>query len=115
MSIIEKAIEKLNQNNQKIVDTPDIDVDVSKIKNQKSSKKPEFSDLQLKFNVETLSAAGIVAPDEHAPYLSDEFRRIKRPLLNNAFGSSSELVERGNVIMVTSSLPGEGKSFSSVN
>ena len=62
-----------------------------------------------------MSAAGIVSPNEHAPFLADEFRRIKRPLLNNAFGSSAELVENGNVIMVTSSLPGEGKSFSAVN
>jgi protein-tyrosine kinase len=114
MSIIEKAIAKLNQNKQMIDDAIDEGANSTKI-NKYNNEKPEFSELQLKFNLETLSAAGIVSPNEHAPYLSDEFRRIKRPLLNNAFGPSSELVDGGNVIMVTSSLPGEGKSFSAVN
>jgi protein-tyrosine kinase len=110
MSIIEKAIAKLNT-------TTDTSKTGGVENNQYTSSKtrPEYSELQLKFNIETLSAAGIVSPNEQAPYLADEFRRIKRPLLNNAFGASSELVENGNIIMVTSSLPDEGKSFSSVN
>ena len=111
MSIIEKAIAKLNH-------TKELTGEMAgeSVKNaQVDVSQTGYSDLQLKFNIETLSAAGIVSPNEHAPFLADEFRRIKRPLLNNAFGSSSELVENGNVIMVTSSLPGEGKSFSAVN
>jgi len=46
---------------------------------------------------------------------TDEYRRIKRPLLSNAFGKTASLVERGNLIMVTSAVPGEGKSYSAVN
>ena len=49
------------------------------------------------------------------PGFSDEYRRIKRPLLSNAFGKSASLVERGNLIMVTSSIPGEGKTYTAVN
>lgn len=45
----------------------------------------------------------------------DEYRRIKRPLLSNAFGKSSSLVDRGNLIFVTSSLSGEGKTYTAVN
>ena len=45
----------------------------------------------------------------------DEYRRIKRPLLSNAIGRSSSLVDRGNLIMVTSSMPGEGKSYTATN
>ncbi len=45
----------------------------------------------------------------------DEYRRIKRPLLSNAFGRSSSLVDNGNLIMVTSSIPGEGKTYTSTN
>ncbi|MBI1425240.1 MAG: polysaccharide biosynthesis tyrosine autokinase [Gammaproteobacteria bacterium] len=112
MSIIEKAIAKLNHAKQSNDDSGN--EKSSQRKFEKTASSPH-SDLQLKFNIETLSAAGIVSPNEQAPYLADEFRRIKRPLLNNAFGTSSELVENGNVIMVTSSLPGEGKSFSAVN
>ena len=45
----------------------------------------------------------------------DEYRRIKRPLLSNAFGKTAQLVDKGNLILLTSSIPGEGKSHSSVN
>ena len=45
----------------------------------------------------------------------EEFRRIKRPLLANAFGKGASLIENGNLIMVTSALPGEGKSSISLN
>ena len=45
----------------------------------------------------------------------DEYRRIKRPLVSNAVGRNKLMVNRGNLILVTSSVPGEGKSFTSVN
>jgi len=40
---------------------------------------------------------------------------IKRPLLANATGKGAVPVVNGNLIMVTSALPGEGKSFTAVN
>lgn len=49
------------------------------------------------------------------PEIRNEYRRIKRPLLSNAFGKTASLVDRGNLVMVTSSVPGEGKSYNSVN
>jgi len=49
------------------------------------------------------------------PVFFDEYRRIKRPLLSNAFGKSSSLVDRGNIILINSSLPGEGKTHMAVN
>lgn len=49
------------------------------------------------------------------PIFADEYRRIKRPLLSNAFGKTSSLMEKGNLILVTSSIPGEGKTYTAVN
>ena len=49
------------------------------------------------------------------PQFADEYRRIKRPLLSNAFGKSSSLVEKGNLILVTSAIPGEGKTHTAIN
>jgi len=46
---------------------------------------------------------------------SDEYRRIKRPLLSNAFGKTASMVGQGNLILVTSSIPGEGKTTTSAN
>ena len=47
--------------------------------------------------------------------IEDEYRKVKRPLVSNAVGRNKLLVDRGNVILVTSSIPGEGKSYTSVN
>ncbi|PCI59223.1 MAG: exopolysaccharide biosynthesis protein [Gammaproteobacteria bacterium] len=45
----------------------------------------------------------------------EEFRGIKRKLLNNAFGSAAKTLDHSNLIMVTSSNPNEGKTFISIN
>jgi exopolysaccharide/PEP-CTERM locus tyrosine autokinase len=47
--------------------------------------------------------------------IKNEYRRIKRPLLSNAFGKTASLVDQGNLIAVTSSVAGEGKSTLAVN
>lgn len=63
-----------------------------------------------------LAVAGYLVPGGARTRLLDEMRAVKRPLLANAVGGSGrEPVERGNLIMITSSLPGEGKTFTSVN
>lgn len=47
--------------------------------------------------------------------IKEEFRQIKRKLLNNAFGKASKMLKNGNLIMVSSSKPNEGKTFISIN
>jgi protein-tyrosine kinase len=65
---------------------------------------------------ERLRAANMLVPDSQLePKFFDEYRRIKRPLLSNAFGKTAQLVDKGNLILLTSSIPGEGKSYTSVN
>ena len=62
-----------------------------------------------------LSANGYITPHAPRSRLAEEFRVIKRPLLNNARGKSAAPVQNANRIMVTSAMPGEGKTFVSVN
>ncbi|MDZ7651156.1 MAG: XrtA-associated tyrosine autokinase [Burkholderiaceae bacterium] len=62
-----------------------------------------------------LAAQGYVTPDSPRSQLADEFRVLKRPVLNNAHGKSAAPIRRANLIMITSSLPGEGKTFTSIN
>lgn len=57
----------------------------------------------------------LVPGSQLGPIYSDEYRRIKRPLLSNAFGKSAQLVHKGNLILVTSSIPGEGKTYTAIN
>lgn len=66
-------------------------------------------------NLIRLRNMGMIAPDADKTQLAEEFRLIKRPLLMNAFGQGAEAVKNGKLVMVTSSLPGEGKTFCSIN
>ncbi len=70
---------------------------------------------EIKLDMLRLRASGMVTPDAARSQISEEFRMIKRPLLKNAFGQGAALVENGNLIMVTSAFPGEGKTFNSIN
>lgn len=62
---------------------------------------------QLKLN-------GLLALDDEERGLAEQYRAIKRPLLRNA-DPSVDTMMRGNLIMVASALPGEGKTFTCVN
>jgi protein-tyrosine kinase len=62
-----------------------------------------------------LAERGIVTPDSARSLIADEFRVIKRPLLLHAALKGDEAIPHGNLVFITSALPGEGKSFTSVN
>lgn len=70
---------------------------------------------QVDVDLARLATLGMVTPEApHSP-IANEFRVVKRPLLANAQGKSAVPVKNGNLIMITSALPGEGKSFSALN
>lgn len=70
---------------------------------------------EVTLDLARLAADGFVTSDGVRTRLADEFRVIKRPLLANVHGAGAAPVERANLIMVTSALPGEGKTFTSIN
>jgi protein-tyrosine kinase len=69
-----------------------------------------------------LSEMGYLVPGAPRSVLVDEFRGIKQPVLKNARAQTDTQAEAGkaqsshaNLIMVTSALAGEGKTFCAVN
>lgn len=74
-----------------------------------------FPSPRVTIDLERLSVMGYVSPHAPSSRRAEEFRMIKRPLLNNARGNSVAPVLNANRIMVTSSLPREGKTFVSIN
>ncbi len=65
---------------------------------------------------ENLAALGFIAPINNSnSRAEEEYRAIKRPLLNNAFGVGSIGINRSNLILVTSSVPNEGKTYTAIN
>jgi receptor protein-tyrosine kinase len=59
--------------------------------------------------------AGMVTAASGRTSLLEDFRVIKRPLLKRAFSETSSPERPNNLIMVTSSLPGEGKTYCAIN
>jgi exopolysaccharide/PEP-CTERM locus tyrosine autokinase len=66
-------------------------------------------------NLAKLRRLGMIIPDGERTQIAEEFRLIKRPLIKNAFNQGAEPVNNGNLIMVTSALAGEGKTFCAAN
>jgi protein-tyrosine kinase len=66
-------------------------------------------------NRERMRAEGFLAPEKYERQMADEYRRIKRPLIANAFGIGVPKVELGNLILVSSAISGEGKTHTCLN
>ncbi len=62
-----------------------------------------------------LRDAGYITPDMPPNLMSEEFRIIKRSLLLNAFSKGDKKKSNSNIVLVTSSNPGEGKTFCTIN
>jgi exopolysaccharide/PEP-CTERM locus tyrosine autokinase len=127
MSFIERAVEQLQQ--QKPSPPADESRPVAPPVEPRSEPPPAVmeraaatgsagsvpcrADRTLPVDRRKLRAAGVIAPEDEERRLGEEYRLIKRPLLKAM--SSSDAVPLGNVIVVTSAVPGEGKTFTSVN
>lgn len=66
-------------------------------------------------DLERLHAAGMVTPNGERTPIAEEFRFIKRSLISTALRRNEKSGRHANLIMVTSALPGEGKTFCSIN
>ncbi len=69
----------------------------------------------LQISLERLEQKGFVALSKKRTLINEEFRSIKRKLLNNAFGGISKTLTHSNLILISSSRPNEGKTFCAVN
>ncbi len=73
------------------------------------------SSRSVELDLAVIAAAGIVTPNAPRSRMADQYRVIKRPLIANAMGRGAATIKHANLIMVTSALAGEGKSFTSIN
>lgn len=132
MSIIEKALNKAKDEGQKLNNATEFYSETGKIADTKSntsdnkpvvSVNPTLSTINEQSTVKgmadidwtRLKELGFVAPGDSNTLAVEEYRNIKRPLVTNAFGKGSEGITRANLILITSSLPGEGKTFTAIN
>jgi protein-tyrosine kinase len=62
-----------------------------------------------------LREAGVIPPPAHERIIAEQYRHIKRALIRNITGRSEVSIEHPRLIMMTSALSGDGKTFTSVN
>lgn len=90
----------------------------------RADRRPVQPGLAARFcdiDLEHLRERGFLLPDSGRTQLAQEMRRIKRPLLLNLQKAQAVAGQDGaderpaNLIMITSALPGEGKTFTAIN
>jgi protein-tyrosine kinase len=69
---------------------------------------------RMMLDMDALRARGYLPEAGQDQQFADHYRRIKRPLVDRAM-SGITAVGEPRVIMVTSALPGDGKTFTSIN
>jgi len=129
MSTIEKALEKLKGGPSGGIDDGDSQPDdavVGKAPAQTQDELPGSTpepqqqargkaSRRLNLDFERLAALGFLTPESGRTQLAEEMRHIKRPLVVNACSRSNGAAHNVNLIMVTSSKPSEGKTYTSLN
>ena len=76
---------------------------------------PRRQTRKVELDLAKMRASGMVTAAGGRTSLVEDFRIIKRPLLKRAFGERNPRENPGNLIMMTSSLPGEGKTYCAIN
>lgn len=81
--------------------------------NERINKKSPNDEFVI--DLTRLEKNGHISLNGERKQINEEYREIKRKLLANAFGSLSKTLHNPNIIMVTSSRPSEGKTFTATN
>jgi len=89
--------------------------DTKELKDDKKQARPERKKKVEEVDLAGLREGGYITPDMPPNLMSEEFRIIKRSILLNAFSKGMQKSKNSNVILVTSSNPGEGKTFCTIN
>jgi len=123
VNTIEKALAKQKAAKHDTVETKiaikpsktNSSVDNLKQKNDTNIQEKLVTQNKILLNEARLSERGFIDNPDSAHHIQEEFRHIKRKLLNNAFGATAKTLHHSNLVMVTSSKANEGKTFISIN
>ena len=129
MSIVERALEKVRaraKSEPSPASEAPAEIDTSVTRQEPAPSRRDHLDdplsltsrdlkAILQLDLDRLRATGRLPSLEMASQTEDEIRRIKWPLLKAINGAEGVRPARSNVILVTSALPGEGKTFTSLN
>ena len=130
MSLVEKALRKMHSAQTAVAErgnaatvqrvaefSPEADRPVHAASSAPASQvvSGHRTDKIVAVSASALRTRGLHAYPEHERRMTAEYRQIKRPLVAIAKGRSAPTPTNARVIMIASALPGEGKSFTSIN
>jgi protein-tyrosine kinase len=123
MSTIEKALAKQKEKDAEKLAASLSNASKEEVQNTTTNDKPEEktqsesvgNKKQIYIDNDRLTDRGFIHIGGHTTHIQEEFRHIKRKLINNAFGPASKTLSNSNLIMVSSASPNEGKTFVSIN
>jgi protein-tyrosine kinase len=123
MSIVEKAVEKLKTLQPELLASPSVEAvaphsasTIERLSGRARTEQATESAPLWHVDQMALERAGLLpAGNEANDRLADELRRVKRPLMDNAIGNGTKVLAHAGRIVVTSAVPGEGKTFTALN
>lgn len=122
MSVIENAIKRLQASRGATAATPAPAADAATDAPAAHPREelvpetvPATPPRTIAVSEDALRAAGLLPPPHQERELAQQFRQIKRPIINRALGRGVDALPQGNLVMVASAVPGEGKTFISLN
>ena len=96
-----------------VVEAPAVQRDAAPAAEERPAQK--FSTRRVELDLAHMRDLGMVTAAAGRTRLLEDFRVIKRPLLQRAFAERAPGARPNNLIMITSSLPGEGKTYCAIN
>lgn len=123
MSKIQDALKKLQSESGKALHRPTEStispaVPIGEVRNTNECHEADSNGVEgrvVLVDREKLRINGFLAPENQVRELADQYRLIKRPIVDVARGKTADQSERANVVMVASALSGDGKTFTCIN
>jgi protein-tyrosine kinase len=112
MSLVEQAIARLRK--QQGGTKTGSAQSSSKPHSQQSAVESVPLAKRLPVDLNSLRVSGYLPDEERERQFTDQYRRIKQPLIEKAL-SSGEGAGESRIILVASAVPGDGKTFTSIN
>lgn len=125
MSLIERVLEKAGKaaalGRVDLIDTPPRGVETAAtpatgLAADGIGQKPVVpKSREAAIRLDSLTKRGMLTPGLGFTRIAEEYRRIKRPVINRLLEAELAEQPRANIVVVTSSVPNEGKTFTAIN
>jgi protein-tyrosine kinase len=130
MSLVERALKKLQESKQSIppaigvisadVSAPTLDLELQKgaahgVVQLSPARLDDKPSKIVQIDRNKLRGMDLLPPVPMERQIASQYQQVKRPLIVSALGRGGPAIPNGNIIMLASALPGEGKTFTSIN